>query len=71
MSNRDREAAFRMTLSGMRHALREVERLHNLYDCDALNACADNLHEAISRFTIARDAAAGEFGFIPRETMPT
>lgn len=72
MSNRDREAFFRMALSRMQLAVDEITRIRaEIYDCGSLLEAERHLHEAISHFMIGRDAAAGEFGFQPHESMPT
>lgn len=72
MNNKDREAFFRMCVSRMSLALDEIKRIRaEIYDCGSLENAQLLLSEALSHTLIGRDAAAGEFGFRPRESMPT
>jgi hypothetical protein len=72
ISNRDRETAFRSCLSKMQISLDEVKRIRGeIFDTPSLEAAQNLLEESVSHFTLGRDSAAGEFGFIPRETMQT
>lgn len=72
ISNRDREAAFRMALSRLQLALDETKRIREeIFDCGSLLEAERHIQESIAHFLIGRDAAAGEFGFHPHDSMPT
>lgn len=72
MSNRDAETFFRMALSRAKMTLEEVKRIRSeIYDCGALGAAEDCLEDAVAHLTLGRDAAAGEFGFVMKDSMPT
>lgn len=72
MSNRDKEAFIRMALSRASSALEEVKRIRSeIYDCGAFDAAEESLEDAAANLTLGRDAAAGEFGFVMKDSMPT
>lgn len=66
------EVIFRMALSRMEMSLGEIRRIREeIYDGGALDVAERHLEEAIEYLTLARDNAAGELGFTPKDSMPT
>lgn len=53
-------------------SLGEIQRIRSeIYNGDSLDIAERHLEEAIEYLTLARDNAAGELGFTPKDSMPT